>query len=238
MERVYLNSDGSLSYDCPRSVCFDGAFFGKKALQAAKDNVVSLPATSEAASAHANNGVSGSYVGAGTMPLNFSGDDTRSQTSSKEPRLKDLVDVADMTWLGIVEDAHPLAFFKNSICGDLYFTPLQLSPATPDLACAIANLDKRSVYLRRLESRRLQIGKGVKFVVSMSSKFALKVRDRNWRHRLAKSRSLRLLVFLAQTFGRLKPNILKKNPATVINEILLRKKHLFYPLRELCLYGK
>lgn len=230
-ERVHFKPDGTVSFDCPRSVCGVDFYFGR------------APKEEESQQFHKklndNNGTSrASFMQRVDETVANISAQLQSRNSAEEPLLRDIVHITDMTWLGTDEKMHQLAFMKNSTCGGLYFAPSQLPVATADVACSLSNLDVNSVYIKRFNSHRLRLGPGVKLMVSMSSTFALKTRDRNWRRKLVRSPSLRLLVFFAQTFGRLNPNILNTNPGLVINEILLKNKHLFYPLTELCLYGK
>lgn len=217
VERVYLNPDATMSFDCPKSVCGVEFYFGRGNSPVNMDTK-DQPASASGSPVHRN--VEGVPVQA-TPQL-----------------LKDLTIETDMTYLGIDRNAHYLSFLKNSICGELYKSPSHLPPAKPDLACTISNLDANSIYMKRMESYRLHMGPGVAFVINMTSNFALSARERAWKRNLSRSTSLRFLIFFAQTFGMLKPNILKTNPGTIVNKILLKRKDLFYPLTELCLYIK
>lgn len=229
---MYINADGSLSFHCPASVCGTNFYFGREQYS---------PAVGKEGPATANKAPDGgcavhsphtrgvlyarpAYVG--------------PSKPAEDAHLRDIVQTVDMTWLGTDKKSHPLAFMKNSTCGGLYFSPSQPSVAAPDLACSLSNLDTNSLYIKRLNSHRFGLGPGLKLAVSISSALALKARDRNWRRELIRSPSLRLFLFFARTFGKLKPNILKTNPGLVINDILLKHKHLYYPLTELFLYGK
>ncbi|KAL8427615.1 hypothetical protein Efla_005790 [Eimeria flavescens] len=237
-ERVYLNADGSVTFDCPKAVCESAFFFGR-------GNYGEAGGRQSAGIAAAEGGpgaeASGSEQEAQAVRVaRSSSEDSNSadRRSSDTLRLKDITTVTDMTWLGVDEKAHKLAFLKNSMCGGLFVSVSQLPPARPDLACAIANLDAHSIYLKRLQASRFQIAKGLELAIRMGGALALDSREREWRRSLTRSTTLRFLIFFAQTFGGLKPNIVKTNPGTVINQILLKHKHLFYPLTDLCLYVK
>ncbi|KAL8448231.1 hypothetical protein Emag_003999 [Eimeria magna] len=238
-ERVLLNSDGSISFECPKAICEGEFFFGRSNVD---ENGTREPLSS-ASPRHATGPSSLSSRAAvgsgGEASVSTAGDDdVPRENLSESETLKDLSEVFDMSWLGVDEEAHKLGFAKGSTCGGLYSSGSQLPPATADLACSVAHLDAHSVYLKRLQSNRFRIGKGIELAIKMSGTFTLDARDRLWRKKLAQSTSLRMLVFLTRAFGRLKPNLLKTNPGAIMNQILLKRKHLYYPLTELCLFIK
>ncbi|KAL8449051.1 hypothetical protein Emed_003403 [Eimeria media] len=240
-ERVFLNSNGSLSFECPKSICEAEFFFGRgNADEGGTWQLVRSASSPREATASLSLSSQATAGSGGESSVSTSGDDDAllSESLLEAETLKDRSEVFDMTWLGVDEEAHKLGFAKASTCGGLYMSGSQLPAASADLACSVAHLDEHSIYLKRLQSNRFRIGRGIELAIKMSGTFSLDARDRLWRKKLAQSTSLRMLVFLTKAFGRLKPNLLKTNPGSIMNQILLKRKHLYFPLTELCLFIK
>ncbi|KAL8435811.1 hypothetical protein ACSSS7_002188 [Eimeria intestinalis] len=238
-ERVVLNPDGTISFDCPKAICEKDFFFGKSILDengAEHHRSPSLLTDSNDPHAVSSQGAERPRRRASVSTHNDDG--VAREKHENAETLQDRSEVSDMTYLGIDEGAHKLGFSKASTCGGLYSSSSQLPPATPDLACSVGHLDEHSIYLKRLQSNRFRIGTRMELAMKMSGAFTLDAADRIRRKKLTHSTSLRMLVFLARAFGRLKPNLLKTNPGTIMNRILLERKHLYYPLAELCVFIK
>ncbi|CDJ30786.1 uncharacterized protein EMH_0007180 [Eimeria mitis] len=150
-EHVHLKPDGTVSFECPRSVCGIEFYFGRTPKEEegsqSQEDVTDKNDTSRA-----------SYVPGEDESVATASAENKSQIPAEVPLLKDIVHTTDMTWLGTDEKMHQLAYMKNSTCGGLYVSPSQLPVATADLACSLSNLDMNSVYLKRYNSHRLRLG--------------------------------------------------------------------------------
>ncbi|CDI81349.1 hypothetical protein, conserved [Eimeria praecox] len=108
-ERVHIRPDGTIVFDCPRSVCGTDFYFGRVSREEeghqSYKKVVDKNDTSRA-----------SYMRGADPSMATAPAERRSQTPTGEPLLKDLVHTTDMSWLGTDEKLHQLAFTKNSAC--------------------------------------------------------------------------------------------------------------------------
>ncbi|CDJ51310.1 hypothetical protein, conserved [Eimeria brunetti] len=124
-ERVHLKPDGTVSFDCPRSVCGTEFYFGR-VLKGEENHEPPKKLTDKDGAPRASS-MSGADESVGTNSA-----EGKSENPTEELLLKDIVHITDMSWLGTDEKMHQLAFVKNSTVPD--------SPQRLCLVCACATV--------------------------------------------------------------------------------------------------